>query len=181
MGTIRLEDLPNYTYDDYKIWEGHWELLFGVPYAMSPSPVLAHQNISKAIVLELDRALENCQACSAVLALDWKINESTVVCPDNAVVCNLSPDDDYISKAPRIIFEILSPATKHKDRTIKFNLYQEHCVSYYVMVDPKGDLAEIYQLKNGHYCLVNEIKDDSFEFELGECQFSFDFGKLFIS
>ena len=27
---------PNYTYDDYKHWEGRWEVIDGVAYAMSP-------------------------------------------------------------------------------------------------------------------------------------------------
>lgn len=42
MTVIRLEDLPYYTYDDYKSWEGRWELIHGIPYAMSPYPTLKH-------------------------------------------------------------------------------------------------------------------------------------------
>jgi len=33
--------LPRYTYEDYKLWEGDWELLEGVPSAMAPSPFLS--------------------------------------------------------------------------------------------------------------------------------------------
>ena len=28
--------LPHYTYDDYYQWDGNWELIYGVPYAMFP-------------------------------------------------------------------------------------------------------------------------------------------------
>jgi hypothetical protein len=34
--------LPEYTYDDYKKWEGNWELIEGIPYAMSPPPKRKH-------------------------------------------------------------------------------------------------------------------------------------------
>lgn len=179
MGSIRLEDLPNYTYADYRNWEGRWELIHGVAYAMSPSPVLVHQNLTKAIAFELDTALDSCPDCVAVLALDWKIDDSTVLCPDNAVVCRLSPDSDYIDKPPVMVFEVLSPATKHKDRTVKFALYQEQGVVYYIMVDPRGLFAEIYRLQGGRYRLVCEIGTDRFDFDLGECRIAFEFGKIF--
>ena len=35
--------LPNYNYDDYKEWKRDWELIYGVPYAMSPAPNITHQ------------------------------------------------------------------------------------------------------------------------------------------
>ncbi|WP_457626586.1 hypothetical protein [Persephonella sp.] len=31
--------LPNYTVEDYKQWEGDWELIEGIAYAMVPSPL----------------------------------------------------------------------------------------------------------------------------------------------
>jgi len=109
MSVIRLEDLPNYTYDDYKTWEGRWELLHGVPYAKSPSPIVAHQNISDAISMELHKKLKHCLDCQKITTVDWKTDESTTVCPDNAVVCKLPSKNNYITKAPHVIFEILSP------------------------------------------------------------------------
>lgn len=30
MGGIKLEDIPHYTYDDYKQWDGKWELIQGM-------------------------------------------------------------------------------------------------------------------------------------------------------
>jgi hypothetical protein len=35
--------LPHYTYEDYCRWEGQWELIDGIPYAMSPMPRPQHQ------------------------------------------------------------------------------------------------------------------------------------------
>jgi hypothetical protein len=42
-GAIKI--LPHYTYSDYEQWEGQWELIDGIPYAMSPLPVPKHQKI----------------------------------------------------------------------------------------------------------------------------------------
>ncbi|MGC8783703.1 MAG: Uma2 family endonuclease, partial [Armatimonadota bacterium] len=75
--------LPHYTYADYVQWEGRWELIEGIPFAMSPQPSFRHQRISHRIAEELGRALEGCERCRAVLPVDWKISEDTVVQPDN--------------------------------------------------------------------------------------------------
>ena len=32
-----------YTYQDYLLWKGDWELVNGYPYAMAPSPNINHQ------------------------------------------------------------------------------------------------------------------------------------------
>ena len=37
---------PRYKYEDYLIWEGRWELIDGMPYAMSPAPLPEHQKIN---------------------------------------------------------------------------------------------------------------------------------------
>lgn len=178
MGAIRVEDLPHYTYDDYKIWEGRWELIEGVPYAMAPSPTFEHQDISANIHIELKNLLKKCKHCSCILAVDWKISEEIVLCPDNSVVCN-EIITDFIETVPAIIFEVLSPSTKKKDRTIKYNIYQEQGVKYYILVDPKGSFAEIYRLENGYYRLQGELTNENYIFDLGACQIDFNFGNLF--
>jgi hypothetical protein len=33
-----IKILPHYTYADYVQWEGKWEVIDGVPHAMSPAP-----------------------------------------------------------------------------------------------------------------------------------------------
>ena len=38
-----IKILPYYTYEDYCHWEGRWELIDGIPYAMSPAPNPIHQ------------------------------------------------------------------------------------------------------------------------------------------
>ena len=179
MGALRLEDLPHYTYDDYKAWEGRWELIYGVPYAMSPSPIFKHQDISANISFQLKEKLQNCEKCTSVLATDWIITNDTTVCPDNSIVCEMNENDSFITKTPAIIFEVLSPATKKKDRTTKYELFQEQGVKYYVLVEPAGMFAEVYELFEGRYELLGEFKDESFQFKLEACEIDFDFGEIF--
>lgn len=128
MSTPRLEDLPRYTYDDYVQWEGRWELIQGIAHAMSPAPSILHQSISQRLAGQLERALEHCQDCHALLPVDWKIDEETTVQPDHLVVCGELDKTAYLTKTPALIFEILSTSTAHKDRTTKFRLYEREGV-----------------------------------------------------
>lgn len=116
----RLEDFPHYTYDDYKLWKGRWELMNGIAFAMAPSPIFEHQNISSDISYELKNLLKGCKSCKSVLAVDWIISDDTIVCPDNSVVCG-DIKSKFIETTPEIIFEVLSPSTKNIDRNRKYN------------------------------------------------------------
>jgi Uma2 family endonuclease len=114
MGALKLEDLPHYTYDDYLLWEGNWELIDGIAYAMAPSPSIEHQTISSKVQRQLEEATEEFTKCLALLPVDWKINDEIVVQPDNMVIC-YKPKGKFLTKAPSIIFEVLSKSTSHKD------------------------------------------------------------------
>lgn len=174
---LKIEDLPRYTYEDYKHWEGRWELIDGIAYAMSPQLGFRHQRISNRIAAQLERLLEDCKNCHALLPVDWKINEDTVLQPDNLVYCG-ELRDDYLTEPPVLIFEILSPATAFKDRNIKYRIYEAMKVKYYVIVDIEQNIAEIFEFKRGHYTKIKETRDEIVPFDLGECSINFDFSKI---
>ena len=180
MSTPNLEDLPHYTHDDYVQWEGRWELIHGVAYAMSPTPSIAHQSISQHIASQLERALENCQECHALLPVDWKIDEENTVQPDNLVVCGELEKTAYLCKTPTLIFEILSKSTAHKDRNTKFKLYEREGVRHYVIVDPNESIAKVYCLKDGRYIKVLDASKDNVGFDLGKCMMLFEFAKIWL-
>ncbi|MEO7766170.1 MAG: Uma2 family endonuclease, partial [Ferruginibacter sp.] len=73
--SIAAKYRPYYTYEDYCQWEGQWELIEGMPYAMSPAPVPAHQRVSMVLSRRLDEALEKCKQCIVYPPLDWKITQ----------------------------------------------------------------------------------------------------------
>jgi Uma2 family endonuclease len=180
MGALKIEDLPSYTYDDYKNWEDNWELIYGIAYAMSPAPLIKHQHISSKISWELQNIFKNCKKCQVLMPVDWKISDETIVQPDNSVICHKPTHEAYITKAPDIIFEILSKSTAKKDKGLKFNLYEQEGVSYYIIVDPDEEIAKVYKLKDGRYIKVCDASDEVVEFGIESCQekLEFDFYKI---
>lgn len=173
----RDHDLPHYTYEDYVQWEGRWELIRGIPYAMTPAPGIEHQATSNNIGWLLKEALSECEECLALLPVDWKIDEYTVVQPDNLVICG-KEKGAYLRKTPVLIFEILSESTTSKDKNTKFALYEKEGVRHYVIVDPKERLAKVYRLHEGKYIKVMDAEDECCDFDLGKCQISVDFSKI---
>jgi Uma2 family endonuclease len=180
MGAVKLEEIPRYTYEDYKHWSDKWEIIFGIAYAMSPAPMIKHQSVSANIAWQLKELLQDCSHSKALLPVDWKIAQDTIVQPDNLVICHKPTHDAYISKAPKIIFEILSKSTASKDTNLKYKLYESEAVEYYIIVNPDDCIAKVYKLKDGTYKKIYDATDKMVEFELKECSsyISFDFAKI---
>ena len=122
----------------------------------------------------------NCKNCRALLPVDWKIAEDTVVQPDNSVICYEPQNEAYITKAPKIIFEILSKSTAKKDKGLKYDLYEREGVKYYIIVDTKEKIAKVYELNTGRYIKVCDASDESVVFKVDECEseLRFDFSKI---
>jgi Uma2 family endonuclease len=177
---LKIEDLPHYTYDDYVQWEGKWEIINGIPYAMTPSPVIDHQELSVKIAGQLYRLLRNCKRCKALMPVDWQITEDTVVQPDVLVVCGKDIKGKKLVVPPVLVFEILSPSTSRKDRFLKYQLYQEAGVKYYCIVDPETMSADVFTLKKEKYGEKENFRDGKILFDLGPCSFAFDFGEVFL-
>jgi Uma2 family endonuclease len=175
---LTIQDYPHYTYKDYEKWEGDWELIRGIPYAMSPAPNRHHQRFGSRFVTAFSNALNNSNSncsCDVLYETDWVVSEDTVVRPDVMVVCE-KLNDDFITIPPSLILEILSPATILKDRNTKFNLYQAYGVRYYLIADLGKKLVETFQLRNNSY---QEVKDQN-EFNLiKDCTVSFSVQDLF--
>ena len=178
MAAAAREYSANYTYSDYKHWEGRWELIYGMPYAMAPAPTIEHQSISNKIAWQLVENLKDCSKCQALLPIDWKIDETTVVQPDNLVICHKPINSAYLTKAPKIIFEVLSKSTAYRDLNLKYELYQKEGVEFYIIVNGEDKIAKVYQLKNGKYIKAIDAHNEKFEFKLKECTFEFDFFKI---
>ena len=180
MGALKIENLPTYTYDNYLLWEDNWELIYGIPYAMVPAPMIKHQAISNKIAWQLQNIFQDCDNCQALLPIDWKISDDTIVQPDNSVICISPLNEAYITKAPKIIFEILSKSTAKKDKELKYELYEQEGVKYYIIVDPNESIAKVYELKEGRYIKVFDASDGVVKFDIQECDtiVNFDFSKI---
>lgn len=178
---LKEEDLPHYTYDDYVKWEGRWEIIRGIPYAMVPAPVIKHQRLSKKIIWQLEESLKDCEKCEVLLPVDWQISDDTVVQPDVLVVCSESENIgvEKLEITPVIVFEILSQSTARKDKILKYQLYEKAGVKYYFIVDPETDSATIFRLKKDKYQQAEDFGEGCIGIDLGPCQIQLDLKKIF--
>ena len=173
----------NYTYEDYQQWDGRWELIDGIPYAMSPAPHPQHQRIVARVWKELSTNLtcSKCPECEVFISpIDWKIDQKTVVQPDVAIFCEES-NKPYFTKTPPLIVEVLSKSTVLNDFNIKFKLYETQKVKYYIIIDPDKYIADIFRLQQDRYQLQKKIvQKEIVEFTWHGCQTKLDFGNVFI-
>jgi Uma2 family endonuclease len=167
-----------YTYDDYKIWEGDWELINGQPISMAPAPVRKHQGLAGKILTSFTNQIQNCKKCEVLGEEDWKISEDTVVRPDVSLICD-EPNEFYITKAPEIVVEIISKSTAKKDETYKFDLYEKEKVPYYIIVYPDDLKAKVFKLLNGKYDKQGDFSKECYEFKEIACEVTLDFDKVF--
>lgn len=172
-----LKYIPQYTYEDYCQWEGNWELIDGLPYAMSPSPIRKHQRMGGVVFFALEKALSSnsheCGKCVAIYETDWIISQDTIVRPDLAIVC--TDEGEFIKTAPVVVVEILSPSTAMKDRIIKKDIYEREQVPYYIIIDPEKRILQILVWKHSGYEEDNDLK----RFDIhGQCSIEFDLAEV---
>lgn len=160
---------PGYTLEDWKSWEGHWELIHGVAYptyGMTPAPSLEHQRVSvhlaSAILVALkeeSRRGNGGGACEVFAApVDVYLGED-VVQPDLVVVCNPARTSERgIEGAPDLVVEILSPSTASKDLTRKWWLYEAAGIPEYLIVDPIERLGKLLRLEAGRYTEITRLE-----------------------
>lgn len=150
--------MPQYTYADYETWEGNWELIHGIPYAMSPSAKRIHQATARRLLRMLEDALmQHADACNCEVfyELDWIVNDSTVVRPDIMIVCGTFTDD-FLQFPPTLIIEITSKRTQVADRNVKYKIYEANGVSCYIIADPERKTIDTYTLEDGRYVAVQQ-------------------------
>lgn len=164
-----IKILPHYTYEDYCQWEGKWELIDGIPFAMSPAPIPIHQLVSANIIGEFRGAIKNakCKHCKVYDFIDVKISEETIVQPDVLIVCK-PITKKFLDFPAALVVEILSPATALKDRNSKFFLYEKMGIKHFVIIDIEKPSIEINTLENGQYQLTTYTADKPYQFLLDD-------------
>ncbi len=160
--------IPNYTYEDYKRWQGRWEVIDGIAYDMSPMASPEHQRIANEIGRAFSEAIEKGQcACQVYQPIDVKIRENTIVNPDLLIVCK-PIEGQFLDFPPELVVEIISPSSRLKDTITKYNLYKEFGIKYYLLIDPEEKRKVLHHLTDNQY-----VSQESFDFELNSgCQFS---------
>ncbi len=167
-----------YTYDDYKEWEGDWELIDGIPLAMAPAPMRKHQSLATMIITELQNQLEECLQCEVLGEIDYKVSDDTILKPDIVLTCG-ETNESYLTKAPEIVVEIISKSTAKRDEKYKFKIYEEEKVNYYILVYPDDLRAKIYKLKGSKYDKEGDFLQERYNFEETTCNVGLDFERVF--
>ncbi len=143
--------IPEYTVDDYRRWEGDWELWNGVPVAMTPSPFGRHSKVLVNIVSALKVAIDAAQCDATVLVeLDWILAKDTVLRPDALVVCGKEPPG-HLERTPAIVVEVLSESTRDRDLDLKKSMYAREGVPHYLTLDPDTSEITAFECKDGVY------------------------------
>ncbi|WP_307365234.1 Uma2 family endonuclease [Peribacillus cavernae] len=157
------EEKREYSYADYLSWTEDFccEAIDGHIIAMSPSPTPKHQDVVAELTAEFKMFLrgKECMAFSAPIDVCLFASKETKhddikdwVQPDLLVVCDPNKiGEKYITGAPDLTVEVLSPSTTKNDRQIKFKSYEKAGVKEYWIVDPHHMSVEVYELDGDAY------------------------------
>ena len=145
-----------YTYADYLETsdDERYELLHGA-LVMAPAPREIHQSILGRLHIDMGVFLDEHNLGYIYFSpFDVVLSDENVVQPDLLFISNerahsITPDN--IQGAPDLVVEILSPATAERDRTVKFELYAEHGVQEYWIVDPDARSITVFLLNEGEF------------------------------
>ena len=167
-----------YTYEDYRKWEGDWELIRGFPVAMAPSPVRTHQNLLAMFAYELNKNLLECNECEVLVEEDYIVEDDTILRPDVSVVCD--EKNDFITKAPEIVVEVVSKSTAKRDEKIKFEIYEKELVKYYILAYPDRLMAKVYKNINAKFIKMGDYSTQTLKLEENlRCNVEINFDTIF--
>lgn len=153
---LAIQQDEKYNYGHYRQWpdEERWELIDGMPYAMT-TPSRMHQEIVFELAGQIRNSLLDSDCKGYVAPFDVRLPDSneaddqveTVVQPDLLVVCDTDKlDDEGCRGAPDWIVEVISPSTALVDLNLKRDLYQKHGVKEYWIVHPLERWVMVYLL-----------------------------------
>jgi Uma2 family endonuclease len=130
------------------------EIIAGRHY-MNAAPSSYHQSLSARIFFQLFGAIEDKGRGRVFSApIDVQFTDHDVVEPDLIVVLaeNDIITESRIQGSPDLVVEILSPSTKKSDEGLKKQLYEQHSVAEYWIVDPdKKSIRQFLLNERGTY------------------------------
>jgi Uma2 family endonuclease len=141
--------IPQYTRDDYRQWQGDWQLIEGIAVSMSPSPLGPHERAVARLTRLLGNHFESQGSeCEPYAGLDWIVSNDTIVRPDVMVVCGEQPDG-HLEEAPVLTAEVLSPSTWQLDTESKRQIYKDNGVLVYLIIDTDLKTIEAIDYDSG--------------------------------
>lgn len=136
---------------DYLAGELRHEFIAGEVYAITGASD-AHNKISGNVFGELRNALKQKNAPCTAYINDMKVNvQNDFYYPDVMVVCDATDTQNaYYKTRPLLIVEVLSPATRRIDKTLKRQAYQSlESLQEYVLVEQETAEVEVFTRQRG--------------------------------
>ncbi len=145
--------LENYSYEDYldidNSTQERIELIFGKIYMMAGATAEHQDAVGNIffVLKNMSKAKEKCQPRVAPFDLKLMVDDKTnVVQPDVMLFCD--------SELPCAVFEVLSPSTAYKDKTVKKDLYEKSGIKEYFLINVEYKLVEKFMLVDGVYSYI---------------------------
>jgi Uma2 family endonuclease len=141
----------------------YWQLPEGAPVelirgelVMSPAPKSSHQIIVGELYVRLHRAAAKGGGLCLAAPTDVILSDDTILQPDVLYVAKerRSIIGDRVNGPPDLVIEVLSPGAERRDRVQKLDLYAQHGVPEFWIVDPRAQNIEFLLLDQGRYMLT---------------------------
>ncbi len=151
------------TYEDYVCFpdDGKRHELINGEHYVTTTPLTQHQRISGNLSAAIHHHSQQIKQGRVFAApTDVVFSETDVVQPDLLYIAkdqNHIITRENIQGSPDLIVEILSDSTRRRDERLKRNLYEQHGVKEYWIVDPELDSMKCYRLQDGHYATPHEL------------------------
>lgn len=132
-----------------ELWDG--ELV------MSPAPSFRHQEVVGRFYKQLDSWVSTHRLGKTGIApLDMVLTATRAIQPDVVFISNdrLGIIQEQVRGAADLVAEIISPGSRRRDRIDKRDLYEQHGVREYWLIDPEAGTVEVLFLEAGAYQLA---------------------------
>lgn len=132
-----------------ELWDG--ELV------MSPTPSFFHQKIVSRFYEALSAWVRKHKLGETAFApLDMVLTNTRATQPDVVFISNerLGIIQTRLMGAADLVAEVISPTSRRRDRIDKRDLYEQHGVKEYWLIDPEAGTVEALHLTGGQYQLV---------------------------
>ena len=137
-----------------ELWDG--EL------TVAPAPSFRHQEISLRFYKLLDAWVSRKRRGKVVAApVDMVLSARRSVQPDVLFVSaeRLGIIRESVRGAADLVAEVLSAGTRRRDRFDKRDLYEQHGVCEYWIIDPEAQTVEVLWLEAGEYKLAGRWRE----------------------
>jgi Uma2 family endonuclease len=169
MTALRKQEM---SVDEFLAWAerqpGRWELVDGVPTAMSPERVI-HGDTKYRLARALDLAIAKANApCRFVLdSAAVRIDQRTLYQPDALVYCGEPvPAETLEIPNPVLVCEVLSPGNAMTDLRDKLRGYfRIASVAHYLIVDPDKRIVIHHARGTGDVVATRIVSEGMLQFE----------------